>query len=103
MIIQLEKNIAPEQYNHLLNRLDEIGYQHNKVSTQFQEYIVAIGKKEFDIRSIGVLDGVRDLHRVSDHYKLVSSKWKVQNTVIDLGDGVRLGDGGCAVMASLLH
>lgn len=99
MIIQLEKNIAPAQYEKLLQHLETIQYKHTKVSTQFQDYLVAIGKKEFDIRSIGVLEGVQDLHRVSDQYKLVSSKWKVQNTVIDLGDGVQIGDGGCAIMA----
>lgn len=99
MIIQLEKNIAPAQYEQLLQHLEAIQYQHTKVSTQFQDYLVAIGKKEFDIRSIGVLEGVQDLHRVSDQYKLVSSKWKVHNTVIDLGDGVKIGEGDCAIMA----
>jgi 3-deoxy-7-phosphoheptulonate synthase len=99
MIIQLEKNIAPQNYQKLLAHLEAIDYKHTKVSTQFQDYIVAIGKKEFDIRSIGVLDGVQDLHRVSDQYKLVSSKWKVQPTIIDLGDGVKIGEGHFAIMA----
>ncbi|MFK7799688.1 MAG: 3-deoxy-7-phosphoheptulonate synthase [Aureispira sp.] len=99
MIIQLEKNIAPKAYQKLLAHLEAVDYQHTKVSTQFQDYIVAIGKKEFDIRSIGVLDGVQDLHRVSDQYKLVSSKWKVQQTIIDLGDGVKIGEGHFSIMA----
>ncbi|MFT5645886.1 MAG: 3-deoxy-7-phosphoheptulonate synthase [Aureispira sp.] len=99
MIIQLEKNIEAAQYQHLTQKLESINYQYTKVKTQFQEYLVAIGKQEFDIRSIGVLDGVQDLHRVSDNYKLVSSKWKVQETVIDLGDGVKIGGGHFAAMA----
>ena len=99
MIIQLEKNIEPKAYQKLLAHLEAIDYEHTKVSTQFQDYIVAIGKKEFDIRSIGVLDGVQDLHRVSDQYKLVSSKWKVQQTIIDLGDGVKIGEGHFSIMA----
>ena len=93
MIIQLEKNIEAAQYQNLTQKLESINYQYTKVKTQFQEYLVAIGKQEFDIRSIGVLDGVQDLHRVSDNYKLVSSKWKVQDTIIDLGDGVKIGGG----------
>lgn len=99
MIIQLENNIEAAQYQHLTQKLESINYQYTKVKTQFQEYLVAIGKQEFDIRSIGVLDGVQDLHRVSDNYKLVSSKWKVQETVIDLGDGVKIGGGHFAAMA----
>ena len=99
MIIQLEKNIQAAEYQHLTQKLASINYQYTKVKTQFQEYLVAIGKQEFDIRSIGVLDGVQDLHRVSDNYKLVSSKWKVQDTIIDLGDGVKIGGGHFSAMA----
>jgi 3-deoxy-7-phosphoheptulonate synthase len=99
MIIQLEKSIQAAQYQNLTQQLEAINYQYTKVKTQFQEYLVAIGKQDFDIRSIGVLEGVQDLHRVSDNYKLVSSKWKVQDTVIDLGDGVKIGSGHFSVMA----
>lgn len=99
MIIQLEKNISPAQYDKIVAQLESIHYEYNIVETQFQNYLVAIGKKSFDIRSIGILDGVKDLHRVSDDYKLVSKKWKVQDTVIDLGDNVKIGAGHFAVMA----
>ncbi|BDS14491.1 3-deoxy-7-phosphoheptulonate synthase [Aureispira anguillae] len=99
MIIQLEKNISNTQYKELIEKLKSINYQYTSVKTQFQEYLVAIGKQAFDIRSIGVLDGVKDLHRVSDNYKLVSSKWKVKDTVIDLGDNVKIGGGNFTVMA----
>lgn len=99
MIIQLEKNIAADQYQKLTQKLDAINYKYTNVKTQFQEYLVAIGQQEFDIRSIGVMPGVQDLHRVSDNYKLVSSKWKVQDTMIDLGDEVKIGGGHFTVMA----
>ena len=49
---------------------------------------MGIGKKEFDIRQLGHMKGIADIHRVSDDYKLVSRKWKVERTHIDLGDGV---------------
>lgn len=93
MIIQLAQHISPKEYQQLLEHLEGIGYQYTKVQTQFQEYLVAIGKQAFDIREIGVLKGVKDLHRVSDAYKLVSRKWKVQDTEIDLGDDIKIGNG----------
>lgn len=99
MIIQLKKNISSAQYESITNALSKVGYQHNEVETQYQRYLVAIGKKEFDIRSIGQLAGVQDIHRVSDNYKLVSKKWKVQDTCIDLGDGVKIGAGHFQIMA----
>lgn len=98
MIIQLEPDIAEAAKTDILQRMQEIKYKTTQVRTQYGEYIVGIGKTDFDIRQIGHLPGIRDIHRVSDTYKLVSGKWKVQPTVIDLGDGVQIGDGNLAVM-----
>ncbi|NJM24632.1 MAG: 3-deoxy-7-phosphoheptulonate synthase, partial [Bacteroidia bacterium] len=54
------------------------------MTTQRATYLVAIGKKEIDIRQLGHMTGIADIHRVSDDYKLVSRKWKVNKTSIDL-------------------
>ncbi len=99
MIIQLDKNITQEQRRRIEERLREIQYQANEVKTQYGEYLICIGKKEFDIRAVGHLPGVRDIHRVSDDYKLVSRKWRVADTVIDLGEDVRIGTGRFNIMA----
>lgn len=99
MIIQLQTNIASNELEALNNRLSEISYKSNRVTTQFGDYIVAVGKKEFDIRSIGNMPGIKDIHRVSDAYKLVSRKWKVEDTQIDLGDGLSIGTGHFGIMA----
>jgi 3-deoxy-7-phosphoheptulonate synthase len=45
------------------------------------------------------MPGITDIHKVSDDYKLVSKKWKVESTTIDLGDDVRLGADDFAIMA----
>lgn len=99
MIIQLEPDISADEKKYLSKQLDKIKYTTNEVSTQNGHYLIGIGKAEFDIRSIGNLPGIKDIHRVSDAYKLVSKKWKVEDTIIDLGDGVKIGTGNFAVMA----
>ncbi|MCB0630066.1 MAG: 3-deoxy-7-phosphoheptulonate synthase [Saprospiraceae bacterium] len=99
MIIQLEPNITIDQKEKLIEQLEVIRYQSSEVVTQYGHYLIGIGKQPFDIRSIGNLPGIRDIHRVSDNYKLVSSKWKVKETRIDLGDGVEIGQGKLALMA----
>jgi 3-deoxy-7-phosphoheptulonate synthase len=99
MIIQLEPTISATLRTDVLSAVKSIGYKPKHVSTQFGEYVVCIGKKDFDIRTMGSLAGVRDIHSVSDEYQLVSSKWKVGKTVVDLGDGVRIGDGTTQIMA----
>ncbi len=98
MIIQLEPTITDAQKDRLKEELGRIKYKVNPVNTQYAKYLVGVGKQEFDIRSIGTLPGIRDIHRVSDAYKLVSKKWRVDNTVIDLGDGIRIGEGEPAMM-----
>jgi len=99
MIIQLEPQISGEQLAALEQQLAAIRYKTNRVQTQYGDYIIGLGKAEFDIRSIGTLPGVRDIHQVSDAYKLVSKKWRVRDTVIELGDGVEIGSGRFAIMA----
>lgn len=99
MIIQLKHNITESEKNQLNSTVSALGYNTNEVATQLGKYIICIGKKELDIRQLGILPGVADIHRVSDDYKLVSRKWKVGRTSIDLGDGVVIGSGDFAIMA----
>ncbi|MEO0470193.1 MAG: bifunctional 3-deoxy-7-phosphoheptulonate synthase/chorismate mutase [Bacteroidota bacterium] len=99
MIIQLSSDIQTNELAQIRAQIDEIGYQPNEVNTQKGHYLIAIGKKDFDIRRIGSLPGVADVHRVSDAYKLVSRKWKVRPSNIDLGDGVVIEEGKFAFMA----
>ncbi|AWM32601.1 3-deoxy-7-phosphoheptulonate synthase [Hymenobacter nivis] len=96
MILQLEPQASVPA---LAAHLAEQGYKTTDVTTQHAHYLVAIGKKDFDIRTIGQLPGVRDVHQVSDDYQLVSRKWRVKPTVIDLGDGVTIGEGSLALCA----
>ena len=99
MIIQLKPEIDQQQLLDLKQYLVDNRFNTNEVNTQKGSYIVALGKGEFDIRAIGVMDGVADIHVVSDNYKLVSGKWKVDPTEIDLGDGVVIKQGQLALMA----
>jgi 3-deoxy-7-phosphoheptulonate synthase len=99
MIIQLENNISGERLEKIKNQVLKMGFDHNLVKTQFANYLVGIGKKDIDLRTIGSLEGIEDIHRVSDQYKLVSSKWKLNQTAVDLGDGIQIGNGHFGIMA----
>lgn len=99
MIIQLNPTITPQQKEGLFNKLKELQLKSSEVKTQFSNYIVGIPKIDFDIRVIGNMAGIKDIHRVSDDYKLVSKKWKVENTIIDLGNNITIGGKSLAIMA----
>ena len=99
MIIQLEKDVNGEVLDTVRAKLSALKYKTTHVKTQYGNYLIGTGKKAFDVRKIGHLDGIKDIHVVSDDYKLVSAKWKVGQTKIDLGDGVKIGAGEFAMMA----
>jgi 3-deoxy-7-phosphoheptulonate synthase len=99
MIIQLQTNTNTGQLDALMNKIQQLGYKSNEVKTQSGHYIICIGKKNVDIRLLGNLPGVKDIHKVSDDYKLVSRKWKVKDTIVDLGDGVTIGRDNLSIMA----
>lgn len=99
MIIQFEQDIQANQKDAIINRVKGLKYKPTEVKTQKGDYLIGTGSKNFDIRSIGSMDGIKDIHIVSDGYKLVSRKWKVSPTEIDLGDGVVIREGGFQMMA----
>ena len=99
MILQLNKDISAQAEQQIFQVLEAKKYKSMKVVTQDGAYIIAVGKAEIDIRKVGGLEGVHDIYRVSDAYKLVSKKWKINDTKIDLGDGVTIGAGDFGVMA----
>lgn len=94
MIVQLEHGISEERRAVAINALRSLGLQLTEVQTQYRGYVVCLIDKPLDIRSVGAIPGVVDVHRVSDTYQLVSRSWRVHPTTIDLGDGVTITEGG---------
>jgi 3-deoxy-7-phosphoheptulonate synthase len=91
MIVLLSQNISSSQENIISSRISSFGLKVSRVSTKSRTYLIATGLAQYDIRAIGSLPGVDDVHIVSDQYKLVSRKWKTKRTSIDLGDGISIG------------
>lgn len=99
MIIQLQSDIEDAQLNLLTAKAAELKYKVRMVRTQYAHYMVGVGGSEFDIRSIGGMDGVADIHRVTDAYKLVSRMWKAGETRIKIDDELEIGAGDFSLMA----
>lgn len=99
MIVTLDPLASTEQIQDISSFLEKNGWKTTPVTTQSARYLVGIGSREIDLRQVSHLAGVRDVHRVTDVYKLVSRMWKVNQTRIDLGDGVLIGEGSMTIMA----
>lgn len=99
MIIQLDPQIQKEHKEHIYDRINAIGYSSMEVKTQKGHYLIGTGKSNYDIREIGQMRGIKDIHIVSDDYQLVSKKWKVEASTIDLGENLKIHQGGLCLMA----
>jgi 3-deoxy-7-phosphoheptulonate synthase len=99
MIIQLTPNCSTAERQTIESAMALSGMTVSHVGTQFRSYLIGLGGKEFDIRAIGCLDGVEDIHFVDDGYQLVSRMWKTDTTTVDLGDGVQIGSNEWSLMA----
>ncbi len=89
MLIQLIDNCPEQDLDKIHQQLKSHGLKGNLVTTRNTHYLICNGsKKEVDIRLFGNLPGVKDIHIVQDENKLVSRKWRVDDTIIDFGDGV---------------
>lgn len=99
MIIKLENDLEPDKRTKIIDKIHALRMKTTQVKTQKGEYLVGTGNGDFDIREIGHMNGIEDVHVVSDSFQLVSRKWKVNPTIIDLGDGVEIGENGFTVIA----
>jgi 3-deoxy-7-phosphoheptulonate synthase len=99
MIIQFTPSVTEDQRHAVYQELAGLKYKATEVKTQHGEYLVATGKKNFDIRRFGHMPGIKDIHVVSDDFQLVSRKWKIKPTVLQLGEGLSIGEGHFSIMA----
>ena len=104
MLIQLIDNCSDKDLQEIFSAVNSLGYKPSEVVTQYGRYVICVGTAEVDIRIIGNLKGIKDVHVVADQSKLVSRLWKVQTTKIPLGDGIvisrdyfTIGMGPCSI------
>ena len=56
-------------------------------------------RPDFDTRDIELLDGVREVVRITQPYKLASRAFRPEGTVVKFSNGLRIGGKEIAVMA----
>lgn len=99
MIVVLEKNITEDQLNNVIQHLEDSGFKVHKSSGEERTILGAIGvQPNFDIRKIKILEGVEEVYRITDPFKLASRSFKKENTVINIKD-IQIGSDEVIVIA----
>jgi 3-deoxy-7-phosphoheptulonate synthase len=105
MVVVMQPGASNEQIQHVIDRLVATGFDVHRSTGETHTVLGAVGvHPDFDTRDIELLDGVREVVRITQPYKLASRAFRPGGTVVDVGKGVRIGGtevvvaaGPCAV------
>jgi 3-deoxy-7-phosphoheptulonate synthase len=95
----MKERATDEQVQHVIAQLVEMGFDVHRSTGALKTVIGAVGgNRQFDSALIEVMDGVQEVHRITEPYKLASRSFRSENTVITIGD-LRIGGDEVIVMA----
>jgi len=99
MVVVMRERATDEQVQTVIAKLMEMGFDVHRSTGALRTVLGAVGgSRQFDTALLEVLDGVQEVHRITEPYKLASRTFKPDNTVITIGD-VRIGGDEVIVMA----
>jgi len=92
MVVVMQEGATDEQIQHVIDRLVALGFDVHRSTGESQTVLGAVGvKADFDPRQVELIDGVREVMRITQPYKLASREFRPSGTVIDLPHGVKIG------------
>jgi 3-deoxy-7-phosphoheptulonate synthase len=99
MVVVMEERATEEQVQQVIAHLVDMGFDVHRSTGALRTVLGAVGgQREADPRLIEVLDGVHEVLRITEPYKLASRTFKQDNTVIVIDD-LRIGGHEVIVMA----
>jgi 3-deoxy-7-phosphoheptulonate synthase len=98
MVVVMQERATEEQVDAVIARLIELGMDVHRSSGATRTVLGVVGAHKIDPGLIGILDGVHEVLRISEPYKLASRTFKPEDTVVSVGD-VRIGGDEVIVMA----
>lgn len=93
MVIVMRDTATEEQIEQVSQRLHEFGLEVHKVVGAQRTILGAIGDvSTVDRREFEIMDGVFEVHRISEPYKLAGRTFHAEDSIIKVGDAVFGGD-----------
>ena len=98
MVVVMTERATEEQIELVVARLVELGMDVHRSTGVTRTVLGVVGQKRPDPGLIEVLDGVQEVVRISEPYKLAGRTFKPEPTVVSIGD-VRIGGDEVIVIA----
>jgi len=98
MVVVMDERATEAQIELVVARLVEMGMDVHRSTGVTRTVLGVVGQKRPEAGLIEMLDGVHEVLRISEPYKLASRTFKPEGTVVQVGD-VRIGGDEVIVMA----
>jgi len=98
MVIVMQRGASEQQIQKVIDRLIGDGFDVHRSTGVERTVLGVVGGKIVDTRDYELLDGVKEVVRITQPYKLSSRTFKPEGTTVDVGP-VRFGSKEVVVMA----
>ncbi|MPY87234.1 MAG: 3-deoxy-7-phosphoheptulonate synthase [Luteitalea sp.] len=99
MVVVMEERASEDQVQKVIAQLVEMGYDVHRSTGALRTVIGAVGNnRKADPRLVEMLDGVHEVLRITEPYKLASRTFRPESTIVNVGD-IRIGGDEVIVMA----
>lgn len=100
MIIVLKPNHTEEQLEHIIEKVEEMGFRY-ELSRGVQRTLLGVIGEEDELRNapLEAIAGVERVMSVLKPYKLASREFHEEDSVIELGHDVKIGGGSMILIA----
>src|SRR5207244_11536940 len=99
MVVVMQEGAKEEQIQNVIDRLVQMGFDVHRSTGAAHTVLGAVGGAPVDHRDIELLEGVREVVKISASYKLASRAFKPDGTIVKVGPpgrrmGIAGGEGG---------
>src|SRR5437588_10923755 len=99
MILVLRPKITPEQINHILERIQDLGFKAHLSQGELRTIIGVIGdENKLQAEPLAAIPGVEQVLPILKPFKLASREFQKGDSVVSVGK-VRVGGGNLAMIA----
>ena len=100
MLIVMTAHAGKPEIDNVIRVVESLGFRAHVMPGATRTAIGVTGNQgAVDLSHFENLPGVAEAIRVTKPYKLITLDLKADRTVVDLGDGARIGDGSLAIIA----
>ncbi len=100
MLIVMNANATQDEIDNAVRVVESLGFRAHVMPGATRTAIGVTGNQgAVDLSHFENLPGVAEAIRVTKPYKLITLDLRPERTIVDLGDGAKIGDGSLAIIA----